>query len=383
MKPAVVVNTFDRPESLSRLLGSLAACEVAKGTELVISIDGGGRRLADTLAVARGFEWDHGPAKIIERDDLGLVAHFRACGDLVEEVGPMVMLEDDLVIGPHGLRFAAHALEFCERDERVAGVSLSLPWFDGFRHLPFEPVLDGSSVVYVKLPWFHGMAWTPEQWRSHRGGAGVDPDTKLPAAFAGLTTDEWFPDAVRFLVASDRFWLLPRDAHAVNFGDAGAHFDVDTSAFQRPLAGGRWVEPVILGLDDPEVVTYDEYMEPDPRWLVPHIPQVDERDLTFDLRGLRDPNTIETEWVITSRASRHPIRQWGAVMHPLEQNLMSDVGGTRLTLCRARDVVTGHRSELQAELTVVENGYHGSPPGMRAGIRRRVARTIQRQGRRG
>jgi len=367
MRAAVVVNTFDRPVALSRLLSSLDRSRIATGTELVISIDGGGRRAEETVAIARGFEWPHGPMKVIERDDLGLVGHFRACGDLVEDLGPIVMLEDDLVVGPDFLRFAAAALDHTAGDERVAGVSLSKPRFDGFRHAPFHPMIDGSDGVYAKVPWFHGMAWTPQQWRSHRGGADA-PQVELPRAFAALDAEEWFPDAVRSLVSTDRWYLLSRDAHAVNFGDAGVHFETATATFQQPLALRSRSKPEFLGLDDAGVIPYDEHMEPDARWLAAHVGAIDDLDVTIDLRGTRGPDDFDTTWVVTSRPSRDAVQEWGATMHPLEQNLLSDVAGTSLRLCRAADVIEGSRADAVARRVVELHALHGQKVGVRATV---------------
>jgi len=380
MSAAVVVNAFNRPESLDRLLRTLRLCDAGDGTDLVISVDGGGSRRTDVLAVAKAFDWAGGASKVIEQDDLGLVAHFRACGDLVEELGPIVLLEDDLVVGPNALRFADAALEFTAGDDQVAGVSLSVPWFDGFRHLRFEPLLDGSDAIYAKLPWFHGMAWTPRQWRRHRVGAAADSDVSLPAAFSDLGNNEWFPDAVRDLVADDSWYLLSRAAHAVNFGDAGTHFASGTEFFQQPIVAGRFQAPRFPSRDDTAVVPYDEYLEPDGRWLANRVDALSGFDVSFDLRGLRQPNAITTEWVVTSRPSTAPVEQWGAVMHPLEQNLISGVRGTDLTLCLTRDMATGLAADRVAELTVLRHAHHGRPPGVRGALRRRVIEALDRRG---
>ncbi len=372
MRPGIVVDAFDRPQALSRLLASLSECRVGSGTELVISVDGGGARRDQVLALARGFDWPHGPMNVMERDDLGLVEHVRACGDLVDELGPLVLLEDDLVVGPNAIRYAAAALEFSAGDPRVAGVSLSTPWFDGFRHLPFEPLIDGSAAVFAKVPWFHGMAWTPDQWHGQRLGSEASRATSIPSAFDQLDDEEWFPAAVRGLVETDRWYLLARDAHAVNFGDAGVHFDEPTAVFQRPLSAGVWSQPSFLTLDDPAVVPYDEFMEPDGRRMADRVPELAGLDVVFDLRGVRRREQLGRDWVVTSRPSSHPVRQWGALMHPLEQNLISGVGGDDLTLCRAEHVEFGSRSDRRAESVVVRHGSRGRPPGLRSSLRRTI-----------
>jgi len=381
MTPTVVVNAFNRPESLGRLLGSLSRCDVGDGADLVISVDGGGSHHHEVTSLAKAFDWTGGASKVIEHDALGLVAHFRMCGDLVDELGPIVLLEDDLVVGPNALRFAGAALDFTAADDHVAGVSLSVPWFDGFRQLRFEPLLDGSDAIYAKVPWFHGMAWTPEQWRRHRVGAKTDRDIDLPAAFAELGSNEWFPDAVRDLIARDCWYLLSRDAHAVNFGEPGTHFVAATTFFQQPMKRGRFTAPRLLGRDDDDVVPYDEYLEPESRWLAKYVDELQGLDLSLDLRGVRSPDSITTQWVVTSRPSMHPQRQWGSAMHPLEQNLLSDVPGSDLSLCLTRQMSTGPAADRVAELTVFRHGHHGRPPGVRGALRRRFIQTLDRKSR--
>jgi len=369
---AVVVNAYDRPRSLARLLTGLRECEAPARIEVVISVDGGGANRGEVLAVANGFEWQGRPAKVIEQDDHGLVGHFRRCGDMVDELGPVVLLEDDLVVGPTALRFAEAALDFTASDDRVAGICLSTPLFDGFRHHRFEPLVDDSAAVYLKIPWFHGMAWTPEQWHRHRVGANVDSTVELPPAFADLGFDEWFPDATRGLIAQDNWYLAARRARAVNFGDAGTHFSEATGSFQQPLVQGSFRAPVLLDLDDPDVVPYDEYLEPDGRWLAGRVQALAGLDVSIDLRGVRSPPSITTEWVVTSRPSSRPVSQWGAEMVPLEQNLISEVPGKALTLCRTADMSIGKAADRWAELTVLRHAHRGRPPGIRGALRRRV-----------
>ena len=374
MIPTVVINTFARPDSFNRLLRSLECCDAPDGTNVVISIDGGAQHPEPTRSLADGFHWTAGKVQVREQEDLGLVGHFRYCGDLTTEFGPVVLLEDDLVIGPQALRFAAAALEHTESDDRIAGVSLSLPWFDGFRHLPFEPMLDGTDTVFARLPWFHGMAWTPKQWARHRGGADVAQSTPLPPTFATLDADEWFPDAVRALVEHDHWFLLPRTAHALNFGEPGVHFDTTTSMFQQPLVHGTFAQPRLGTLDALDVVPYDEYLEPDPRWISARIDGLDGLDVTIDLRGLRPPKTITTEFVVTTRSTSAAIRSWGAQMHPLEQNLISNVTGTAISLARTEHLIDDNRSRRRSEFINVTHAFRGKPPGIRGALRRRLMR---------
>ena len=132
MKPAIVVVAYNRPAALRRLLGSLAGVQGAVAVPLVISIDAGGEYFADVLAVAQQFRWPFGEKRIIEQErPLGLINHVFACGDLVDEYGSIILLEDDLFVSPQAYRYATAALDFYDYDPRVAGISLNAIWFQG------------------------------------------------------------------------------------------------------------------------------------------------------------------------------------------------------------------------------------------------------------
>jgi hypothetical protein len=95
MHPAVVVSAHSRPASLARILGSLDAGVYPGEVRLVVSIDGGGD--PEVQRVAEKHSWPHGPKRLIVHPErLGLAEHLRRCGDLSQEYGSIVLLEDDL-----------------------------------------------------------------------------------------------------------------------------------------------------------------------------------------------------------------------------------------------------------------------------------------------
>ena len=97
-------------------------------------------------------------------------------------------------------------------------------------------------------------------------------------------------------------------------------------------------------------------------------------DVTLDLRGVRPVSTITTEWVVSSRPSRHPVRQWAATMHPLEQNLLSGVAGASLTLCRTEDLETGPAADRWAGRRVREHAARGRRPTLKDVVAGRLTR---------
>lgn len=378
--PAIVVMAYDRPSSLDRLLRSLDRAEIEGTVDLVISVDGGGANNRAVTALAEGFRWDHGIKEVAHHDHLGLVGHFHRCGDLSERFGSVVLLEDDLIVGPTFHRWAAAAVAAVAADDRVAGVCLAAPWFDGYRHLPFSPILDGSAGWYLQVPWFHGMAWTADQWGHYRRWLSAEtPDRRsaivIHAAFDRLDQDEWFPDAVRYLVANERFYLLPREARATNTGAAGQHFDHDSDFFQVPVQLAAGPAEHIVPLDD-ALAVYDDHLEPLPDVAKRLCPDLADLDLTVDLLAVRDPATITTEWVLTTRPVTGAARTWGLHMRPPMANLAADTPGSGIALAKRAALRTGRLADAATAAKLGAYAANGRPPGIRSAIRGAVGRSV-------
>jgi hypothetical protein len=360
----------------------LRRAEVAPGTDLIVSIDGGGPNHHAVRAVADSIEWTAGAKRVIAHERLGLVEHHLRCGDLTADLGAVVMLEDDLVVGPGFVGWARAALAAASADDRIAGVSLAAPWFDGYRHLRFEPVDDGSDGIYLQVPWYDGMAWTAPMWNRFRSRR---PDPSVPVhRFLDTLEDEWFPMATRYLVDTGRWYLLPRTAHATNTGATGAHFDTATDWFQVPISFRARPDHHILGLDD-ALAVYDDHMELTAAALGRLVPDLaadlDGKPVTVDLLGVRDLDHTTAPLVLTTRPVTASIRSWGASMHPLVANLAYGVAGDAIHLAAREHVGRDRRADAVSLATLRAHHAHGRDLAGRDALRavgRRVARRIRR-----
>ena len=348
--PTIVVAAHARPESTERLLRAVTAADIEPDTRLVISVDVGRGEAAvaggRVVELAGGWSWPHGAVEVRTHDGIGLIGHFEICGAMAGEFGSIVLLEDDLLVGPGFHRWATAALEFAASDERIAGVSLAAPGHDGYRRLPFEPVFDGSDGFYAQVPWYDGMAFTGTQWSKLTDGPSPS-GVQLHRAFDGLDDDEWFPDLVRRLVAADRQWMLPHVAHATGTGAAGTHFGSSTDWFQVSLATRAPSSFRFVGLDESEAI-YDDHMEPTPTMLT-RLGVADAADWTIDLKGTRDLSVLDDDaMVLTSRPSADPIASWGASMHPLELNIVHGEPGDALQLATVATVDTAAEGDRRS-----------------------------------
>ncbi len=155
MNPSIVVVTYNRPASLNRLLSFLStAIYNSSDVNLIISIDYQASELHnDVVKIARDFNWKYGFKKIIEqKKNLGLKAHILSCGDLSEEYGAVIVLEDDLIVSPFFYDYALQSLEVYKEDLNIAGISLYTFEWSQVADRSFLPAPSGSEVFFFKMP---------------------------------------------------------------------------------------------------------------------------------------------------------------------------------------------------------------------------------------
>lgn len=353
--PAIVVAAYNRPNSTRRLLRSITQANYPSGLEvpIVISIDGGGEHNGALQKMAQNFEWKHGAKKIVvHQDNLGLIDHIFACGDLAQTYDSIILLEDDLYVGQSFYDYAQQALDFFEHEPHVSGISLSALWFHGFTQLPFTPFLDDGDNFYMQIAWYQGQAYTAAQWQHFRGWLAQDKGGLLPKGvmhpmFGRFPKTDWFPLKTRYLVETGRFYAFPRESLTVNFGEMGTHFSEPTSFFQVPLQERKstwYFQP----FDDCTAV-YDSWQELLPGRAKRLVPELGQFDFVTDFYGQRDKTAVPAEYVLTTQPSARPHKSWGLVMRPPVANLIHHIKGNGIHLTKPEHVDPRWQTRLAAD----------------------------------
>jgi hypothetical protein len=382
MLPAIVVNAYNRPAALARLLDSLQQAAYPAGAQvpLVISIDRGGDPQVQLLA--EHFAWPHGPKTVtLQTEHLGLVQHFFACGNLTQRYEAIVYLEDDLTVSSVFYVYAAQALAFYQQDERVAGCSLFGLWFNGYTQQPFVPLPDGSDAFFVQVPYTQGLAFTAEQWARfeawrHSPAGLAPPAVALHEAWSRFDREDWFPLLARFVITNDRYFVFPRVSQATGWGDAGTHFTGASRFFHVPLQRGRLAYG-FKTLDEADAV-YDSFFELQPDRLNRLTDQLRGYAYTLDLYATKSRANLRTEYVLTSRRCRHPLILYGKTAWPQEMNIVERVPGADIALCRTLDVRRDGFANLHLWRSQYEYFARGRLPGLATALKLLAARMVQR-----
>ena len=381
MTPTIVILAYERPDALRRLLASIesALYPPDAAVSLVISLDGSQRPQGrETLAVARSFDWQHGPKTVLEHDQhLGVVGHFRAAGALARDYGDVILLEDDLTVAPPFYDFASQVLDRYRDDERIAGTCLYGLWFNGFTLEPFTPIDDGGDVFFLGVPHTQGLCFSAAQWAAFDAWWQANRVSAHPAlhpAFLRFPPDEWFPNLAAYLAQAGRYFCFPRVSLTVGWGDAGAHFDNRTTWFQAPVQLGR--RDYRLPSFDAADAVYDGFFELLPDRLQRLAPALRNHDFDVDLNATKQPSNLRASHVLTSRPARAALARFGLEMTPPELNVVSGVPGTDISLARREDVLWDSGSEAKTRRLLRDYAWRRYRPSLRREVRFAATRLL-------
>lgn len=340
-RPAIVAIGYDRVDSLKRLLGSIAAAHYPAGDPipLIISLDRSG--VEEVAAMAEAFDWPHGPKVVrLQPKRLGLREHILNCGDLSEEYGSVIVLEDDLLVSRYYYPYAEASAEFYMHDERVGGISLFHYRLNEFTNATFVPIEDGFDTYFLQVASSWGQMWTAEQWRLFRPWyeahkhEPLTEDEGLPENVTKWRETSWKKYYIRYLALTGRYFAYPRASLSTNFADPGTHTKRRVGIYQTSLdfAARDWKFSTL----DSALAIYDTYYEISPRSLQRLNPALSGIDFAVDLMGDKPLDAIKTPYLLSSKTCATPQSQFGLALIPPEASIAEAIAGETFSLAPTR-----------------------------------------------
>jgi glycosyltransferase involved in cell wall biosynthesis len=333
-KPVIVVPAFDRRESLGQLLSSInqAWFPDSKRT-LIISLDGGAKQ--NVIELAESFRFGHGNVEIIRREaNLGVKDHIMACADLTLKFGSVIVLEDDLIVGPSFYEFAMKALLHYKDEPSIAGVSLYSQRYNETAALPFEPLDSQWPVYFMKLGCSWGQAWSRRQWLEFKewydkGNHQIrEGDYTIPENVKRWPDSSWKKSYIHFLIGTGRYIVYPYSSYTTNnSGQGGTHMNHIRNRFQVSLnISDRLGEGFELPDFGIHCVKYDAHMESETS-IVKKWTGMDSDEVEMDLYGTKSTQLLQKKpFAITSKKVNHYVRSYPLNFRPMELNLRYQSG---------------------------------------------------------
>ena len=338
--PAIAIAAYKRSRSLTRLLDSLANADYTGYSEivLIISIDRSDSQAA--LEVAQKFEWQYGEKKLVHHSrNLGLKRNVLFCGDLSDKYGSVIVLEDDLYVARNFYGYTCQALEYYQNSTAIAGISLYAYCYNEYAKTRFIPVDDGYDNYFFQSASSWGQAWTRTQWQGFRQWYEIHQNTAigegeiLPArVISWLPERSWKQFFIRYMVAANKYFVVPRISLSTNFAEVGDHITSVTNNYQSPLLIGKknWN---FSHLDESKSI-YDVYFEMTPNCLKKNNPYFEQFDLECDLYGTKQLDRLRAKHTITIRNAEDAIASFDLRLIPHELNLIYQLEGSLINLVK-------------------------------------------------
>jgi hypothetical protein len=345
--PAIVVVAYNRPHSLKRLLSSLANARKADGARLIISIDNNGSENQQVVDLAQNFDWPFGEKEVIHQPvKLGLRKHILQCGDLSKKYGSVIILEDDLFVSPFFYDYAIQALAYYEKDENIGGISLYNHVDEDMTELPFMPIQDDSDVYFIQFPSSWGQAWSESQWGKFRIWYDKQPDIskiRISPQVLSWRESSWKKYFNAYLVDSHRYFVFPRVSLTTNFNDKGTHKVLDVNHNGQSTLRITDTHYRFKYCSD-SLCRYDAHFELNEKTVHHFRPDLEKYSFELDLYGIKRLDQISVPYIITIRPSRSFISGFQRALKPHEMNVILNLPGEEIRLCRIEDVIAGKTS---------------------------------------
>ncbi len=335
MKPAIVVVTYNRPVSLNRLLSFLSRAVFGTADiNLVISIDYQSSQMHDEVVkIAKDFDWKYGFKKIIEhKKNLGLKEHVLRCGDLSEEYGAVIMLEDDIVISPYFYNYAVQAINVYNEDINIAGISLYGSEWSQVASRSFCPAQNGSDIYFFQHAQSWGQIWCYKMWREFKEWYFTHKDLKIdrniPDNVRNWSNKSWLKYHIWYCVEKNKYFVYPYVSLSTNFSDLGEHLKGNLTYFQVPLLAGEKA-----GYNMPKFnlnsVRYDIFFE---REGLGVFLDIEDNELCIDLYGVKKNRQKKRYWLTSTIANFKIVKSFALQLRPHELNIIFGIEGSEIFL---------------------------------------------------
>ena len=187
---------YNRPQHTLAALNNLFRCDLSAESELNIFCDGAKtvkdrEHVKKVRDLVRSEKWCGNVNVVIREENIGLAnSIISGVSSLIEKYGRVIVLEDDLLVSPHFLRYMNDSLAFYEKDEQVMQIS-------GYM---FDIDLD-SDTDAIFLPFISSWGWAT--WK--RAWEKFDPFIK---AYNILRNNWQLKDRFNLYGAYDYFRML-------------------------------------------------------------------------------------------------------------------------------------------------------------------------------
>ncbi|CCO12014.2 putative uncharacterized protein [Carnobacterium maltaromaticum LMA28] len=330
---AIVIVTFNRENSLIRLLNSLKKANYGEDVvDLIISIDNSGEN--NVYETSKQYDWPFGEKKIIKHmERQGLKKHVLGVGELTHEYENIIVLEDDIYVSPNFYMYSKEAAIFFKDDKNIAGISLYNFEMNPNLNIPFSNAKNGYDNYFIQFAQSWGQIWSRENWNSFSTWLEFNNifnySEGIPPNIMEWSEKSWLKYHIKYCVDNKKYFVYPNCSLSTNFGDVGEHSDLVNPLYQTNLLYEKSKNYNFCSFSSHDAVIYDAYFE---RVLKDEHISVDVKKLCVDLYGQKKNKENKRYWLTKEKKDYKKIKSYKLALRPHEMNIIEDITGEDIYL---------------------------------------------------
>lgn len=356
MNIAIVVVTYNRVDSLSRLMDSLERASYGNDRiPLIISVDKSNTNVVEDFA--DNYVWPYGD-KIVQKHvtNLGLKAHMLSLGKWFNKYDALIVLEDDLIVSDSFYFYAKSTVRKYYANPDVAGISLygfSVNYQTG---KPFQPYKSEHDVYFMNCAMSWGQIWMRDSWmnfyRWYNDNMEFSNSDSLPDCLNRWGHKSWLKYHTRYCIEENKYFVFPYTSLSTNCSEAGEHNNgIPSTVYQVQLQAGLKTDYALPDFGEPAVY-YDGFFENKNLY---DVLGYCEGDLCLDLNGEHKDRTNKRYWLTTSGQNYKVIKSYNLNYRPIEANIYLDNIGSQIFLYDTSQYV---RNETRSDRSVMMYQYY-------------------------
>ncbi|MFY0642949.1 MAG: glycosyltransferase family 2 protein [Bacteroidia bacterium] len=352
MEINILILTYNRIDSLKRLVNSISNAHDLSEVNLYVSCDHGvSESILDYLS---NLDWTHGSYRLIEQENhLGVKAHNLKAFELAAEMGNTLILEDDLYVAPYFTKYIRDVYPIIAEDTQVKAISLYRYSFMEEDHFPFELIPNSEFVYFQQRPCskgcFYDSRMAKEMIDFFREFNGNYEDYFLPSKVRKWNgTSSWLKGAYCFLQEVDGYLAFPRYSLTTDFGDTGEH--MKRSEHRIIHHSSLYLDKEFkVGSLRTSVNIYDSFYELIPSVIKTHVTDLQNYDFEVDLHGYKQSDSHLKEYMLTSKECDSSEMQWARALKPAISNVLLNQKGTFFSLAKTTSVKDMNKEQKKEE----------------------------------
>ena len=328
MNIAICVVTYNRLNSLKRLLKDLENSYYHRNVTLIISVD---KSSSDEIEkFVKSYNWPFGEKRCaFHETNLGLRKHIIEIGSYLDEFDAIVVLEDDISVSSNFYNYALSCVDKYFENDDIAGISLYRFPLNYHNTLPFIPLYSNSDVFLMQNAMSWGEIWMKRQWKEFMEWYELNKsdftyEPHLPKSICSWGHNSWLKYHTKYCIEKNKYFVYPYNSLSSNNSEKGEHSTTKQTQYQTSLFYG---EKNNYNLN--EIIKYDAFFENE---ILYDFFKLSKDSLCIDFYGTKK-NILHKRYFLTREHLDYRIlASYGLQLKPYEMNIIKNVEGNDLFL---------------------------------------------------